>query len=97
MTDTGGSRFSYFLAGLGIGALIALVFAPESGEEMRKRLVKKAEEGRDLAKQRSGDFRKNAEEYVDKGKEVLAKQKELLSAALQAGKGTYRREKAKAN
>jgi gas vesicle protein len=97
MSDNGGSRFSYFLAGMGIGAFLALIFAPGSGSETRELIAKKAEEGRDFAKQRSGDFRKDAEEYLDKGKEILSKQKEELSAALQAGKGAYRKEKTKAN
>lgn len=97
MSDNGASRFSYFLAGMSIGAFLALIFAPGSGSETREMIAKKAEEGLDFAKQRSDDFRKDAEEYLDKGKEVLSKQKEELSAALQAGKGAYRKEKTKAN
>jgi gas vesicle protein len=44
--DNGGSKVSYFLAGLGIGALVGILFAPKSGEETREYLTSKADEGR---------------------------------------------------
>jgi gas vesicle protein len=50
MSDSGaGSKVSYFLAGLGIGALVGILFAPKSGEETREYLTSKADEGRDYA------------------------------------------------
>jgi hypothetical protein len=41
-------------------------------------------------------LRHQAEGAVDKGKDLVTKQKELLSAALEAGKQAYQEEKAKA-
>jgi gas vesicle protein len=94
--DNGSSKLGFFLAGLGIGAILALLFAPKSGRETRDYLTGKAEEGRDYVKARSGDLRNKAEEAVGKGKDMVTRQKELLSAALEAGKQAYQEEKAKA-
>jgi len=92
----GGSNFGFFLAGLGIGAILALLFAPRSGKETREYIAGKAEEGRDYVKAKTEDLRRQAEGAVEKGKDLVSKQKELLSAALEAGKQAYQEEKVKA-
>ena len=94
--DNGGTQVGFFLAGLGIGAVIALLFAPRSGKETRDFIVQKAEEGRDFVVSKSEEIRKQAEDAVEKGKDLVSKQKELLSAALEAGKQAYQDEKVKA-
>jgi gas vesicle protein len=92
---SGASNFGFFLAGLGMGAILALLFAPRSGKETREYITGKAEEGRDYVKARTEDLRRQAEGAVEKGKDLVTKQKELLSAALEAGKQAYQEEKAK--
>ena len=42
MADNVGSKVSFFLVGLGIGALVGILFAPKSGEETREYLSSKA-------------------------------------------------------
>ena len=93
--DNGGSHVAAFLAGLGIGAVVALLLAPRSGKETRDMIVQKAEEGRDYVKTKSDEIRKQAEDAVEKGKDMVNKQKDLLSAALEAGKQAYQDEKTK--
>ncbi|MCL5671755.1 MAG: hypothetical protein M1423_10770, partial [Acidobacteria bacterium] len=46
---------------------------------------------------KSQEYRRQAEGYVDKAKELVNKQKEQLSAALEAGKQAYQEEKGKAS
>ncbi len=58
--------------------------------------MQKAEEGRDFVVSRSEEIRKQAEEALEKGKDMVAKQREQLAAALEAGKQAYQDEKAKA-
>jgi len=94
--SNGATNLGFFLAGLGIGAVLALLFAPRSGKETREYIAGKAEEGRDYVKAKSEDLRRQAEDAVEKGKDLVTKQKELLSAALEAGKQAYQEEKAKA-
>jgi len=93
--SNGGSKFGFFLAGLGIGAIIALLFAPASGEEARDYLGRKANEGRDYVAGRGREIQRQAEELVEKAKELVSQQKEQLSAALEAGKQAYQEEKSK--
>ncbi|HME00291.1 MAG TPA: YtxH domain-containing protein [Terriglobia bacterium] len=94
--ENGGSKFVYFLAGLGVGAIVALLFAPKSGEETRDLIAQKALEGKDYVTAKGKDLRRQAEEVVEKGKDLVAQQKEQLSAALEAGKQAYQEEKSKA-
>jgi gas vesicle protein len=94
--NNSGSMIGMFLAGLGIGAVIALLFAPRSGKETRDFIVQKTEEGKDYVISKSEEIRKQAEDAVEKGKDLVSKQKDLLSAALEAGKQVYQEEKAKA-
>ena len=94
--NNGGSNFAYFIAGMGIGALLALLFAPRSGEETRELIAQKATEGREYVATKGKEFRRQAEELVDKGKDLVNQQKEQLQAALEAGKQAYHEEKGKA-
>ena len=45
MSENSGSRVTFFLVGLGIGALVGILFAPQSGEETREFLSQKADDG----------------------------------------------------
>lgn len=92
---SGGSNLGFFLAGLGVGAIVALLFAPKSGKEAREFIAGKAEEGRDYVRSRTDDLRRQAEGAVEKGKDIVTRQKELLSAALEAGKQAYEEEKSR--
>jgi len=94
--NDGGSNLGFFLAGLGIGAILALLFAPKSGKETRDYITQKAEEGKDYVKAKTEELRRQAEDAVEKGKDLVSKQKDLLSAALEAGKQAYQEEKSKA-
>src|SRR3990172_13284228 len=96
MAGNGGTKFGYFLVGIGIGAVIGLLFAPRSGEETREYLRERYEDTRDEAKRRIQDLRERAEEYAEKGKDFVGRQRESLEAAVQAGKQAYRDEKKEA-
>src|SRR6202040_1266299 len=90
-----GSKVSFFLVGLGIGALVGILFAPKSGEETREYLSQKADEGRNYAQRKARELRERAEDLVERGKTVASRQKESLSAAVDAGRDAYQREKSK--
>jgi gas vesicle protein len=85
-----GTKISYFVAGLGIGAAIALLFAPQSGEETRKRIAEKAQDGRDFVTAKGREIRKQAEDLVDQGKDLVSKQKARLADVLESGKQAAR-------
>jgi len=96
MSDNVGSKISFLLVGLGIGALVGILFAPKSGEETREFLTQKADEGRDYAQRKARELRERAEDLVERGKSAATRQKENISAAVDAGREAYQREKSKA-
>ena len=96
MADNAGSKVSFFLVGLGIGALVGILFAPKSGEETREYLSQKADEGRDYAQRKARELRERAEDLVERGKQAASRQKETRAAAVDAGRDAYQREKTKA-
>ena len=89
------SKLAYFLVGGGIGAIIALLFAPRSGRETRDLIAQKAAESKDRLSTASRDVSDRVTTYIEKGKELVNTQKEQISAAIEAGKQAYREEKAK--
>src|SRR5579863_2336068 len=95
--NSGGSKFAYFLAGMSFGALIALLVAPKSGQETRDLIGAKATQGREYVTAKSKEVRDQAEQVVTKAKDLVAQQKEQLSAALEAGKQAYQEERTKAH
>jgi gas vesicle protein len=81
---------SSFLLGLGVGVGIGMLFAPKSGQETREIIKNKAGEGTDFLKQRSADMKQTANEWVDKGKEALGRQRDNIADAVEAGRQAYR-------
>jgi gas vesicle protein len=80
----------WFLAGLGIGAVVGILYAPHSGNETREILMSKAEEGRDFVKKRAKEARTQAEQWAERGKEVYTAQKDQIRSAVEAGRQAYR-------
>jgi len=92
MADNVGSKVSFFLVGVGIGALLGVLFAPKSGDETREYLAKRADEGRDYAQRKARELRERADELIERGKDVAARKRESLSAAVEAGREAFLRE-----
>ncbi len=90
MSDRDGNSFLWFLAGLGIGAIAGVLYAPRSGAETREVLRSKAEEGREFVRNRAQQARQQAEEWVGRGREAFNQQKEQFRSAYEAGKQAYR-------
>ncbi|HUK30193.1 MAG TPA: YtxH domain-containing protein [Candidatus Acidoferrum sp.] len=96
MADNTGSKISYFMVGLGVGALLGILFAPKSGEETREYLSQKAEEGKEYAQRKARELKERAEDLIERSKSVASRQKDSITAAVEAGRDAYQREKAKA-
>ena len=90
--DNSGAKFLYFLTGMSIGALIGILFAPQSGRETREYISGRAEEGKDFLSRKGREYREQAVDYVERGKGVISQQREHLTAAIEAGKQAYRSE-----
>ncbi|HEY1464652.1 MAG TPA: YtxH domain-containing protein [Terriglobales bacterium] len=84
-----GSSILWFLAGLGIGAVVGVLYAPRAGSETREALRVKAEEGRDYMRTRAKEAKEQAEDWMDRGREVMTQQKEQFRSAYEAGRQAY--------
>ena len=104
----GGDKFLFFLAGAGIGAVLALLFAPKSGRETREMIARTATDSKDFITNKVSEGRQMVEDkgrkmtddfssFLDKSKEAVQRQKEQLTAAFEAGKAAYREEKGISN
>jgi gas vesicle protein len=89
MSDHDGNSFVWFLAGLGLGALVGVLYAPKSGSETREAIRARAEEGSEYVRNRAREARSQASEWVDKGRDVVTQQKEQFRAAYEAGRQAY--------
>jgi len=99
--SSGGDKFLFFMAGAGIGAVLALLFAPKSGKETRELIARTAADGREFitnkvteGKQFVGDTQRKVTDdfssFVDRSKDALIRQKEQITAAFEAGKAAYK-------
>ena len=99
-----GDKILFFMAGAGIGAALALLFAPKSGRETRELIARTANDGREFLANKVTEGRQVVDEkrrklsddfssFLDKSKEAVSRQKEQLTAAFEAGKAAYRDEK----
>jgi hypothetical protein len=77
---------SIFAVGMGVGAAVALLFAPRSGEETRDYLVGGAQNKLDGAVETGRKWARRAEQGVDDAKERVRE-------AAQAGERAYREAK----
>ena len=67
-----------FVAGALVGAAVALLLAPATGEETRECLGERAREGR-----------KRASDAARQGRDVMSKQRDNLVEAFERGKRAY--------
>jgi gas vesicle protein len=89
MADRDGSSFVWFLAGLGLGALAGVLYAPRSGSETREAIRARAEEGREYMRSRAREVKEQASQWADRGRDAVTQQKEQFRAAYEAGRQAY--------
>jgi gas vesicle protein len=76
--NSAGTVLVAFALGAVAGAAIALLYAPTSGEETRRKLAEKAREGRD-----------KAETLARQGREFIDRQRETVTAAVEKGREAF--------
>jgi gas vesicle protein len=89
VADNDSSSFGWFLAGVGLGALVGILYAPKAGSETREVLRSRAEEGRDYVRNRAREAREQASDWVDRGRDAVNQQKDQFRAAYEAGRQAY--------
>jgi gas vesicle protein len=67
--DSKAQQLGWFLAGLGVGALVGILYSPKSGRETRESLANGAREGTEYLRTRTQQAAEKVSDLVDKGKE----------------------------
>jgi len=83
---SGYSSIPLFLAGMGAGLALGVLFAPSSGEETRTYLADSARQGLDKAKAKGEEFSRRAQDAVARGKEAVTRGKEAVSESVESAK-----------
>jgi gas vesicle protein len=100
------TRLTYLLIGGGIGAILALLFAPKSGTELRgdiadvtRKGIDKSRDGARYVGDKAGEYygavREKAGEWAGSARDVASRKTGQVSAAIEAGRQAYTEEKRK--
>lgn len=81
-----------FLLGSMVGAGLALLVAPQTGTETRRRIRDFAEDATDKASDYMEHAKSKMSSSFEHGKEALEAKKSAVTAAFEAGKEAYERE-----
>jgi gas vesicle protein len=99
-----GARLTYFAIGATVGAVVALLFAPKSGRELRQDVADATRKGVDRARETGTQLSSRAGEYYEtattkagelaaSAREAASRRGELFGSAIEAGRQAYRDEK----
>jgi gas vesicle protein len=98
------ARLTYFVIGGTVGAIVALLFAPKAGRELRGDIADVTRKGVDRTREVGGQIGARAGEYYETAsakagelagaaRDTVARRGEHLTAAIEAGKRAYTEEK----
>lgn len=99
-----GTQLTCFAIGAGLGAVVALLFAPKSGRELREDLADATRKGVDRARETGSQLSTRAGEYYETAasragelasgaREAVSRRGERFTSAIEAGREAYREEK----
>lgn len=94
------SKLNSFLIGVGVGAIVALIFAPKSGKELRGNISNTAHRGADFANNGIKQVKDGVThlytascdktvDIINASKNLLNQQKNIVTKAVDAGKKAY--------
>lgn len=72
------NKVLWFVAGASIGATLALLFAPQSGEETRAYLGKQARRGRDKLSDAGREAYDKGREMFDRGRDLAEEAADMM-------------------
>ena len=98
------TQLTCFAIGATVGAVVALLFAPKSGRELREDIADATRKGVDRARETGSQLSARAGEYYEtaagkagelaaSAREAAARRGELFGSAIEAGRQAYRDEK----
>ncbi len=78
MAEDNGSKLIWFIGGAAIGAAIALLYAPASGEETRRKIAEKTDQGRSALAEQGRDLYEKGKQMYDRGRRLADEAAEMF-------------------
>lgn len=91
-TRRGGTVLAFLIGGV-VGAGIAMLYAPNSGAETRKKMKEGLGDATDWARDKYDDARQTVADTTGKVRQIVDEKKEDLKAAVDVGKEAFLRGK----
>ena len=82
-----------FLAGAAVGAGVALLVAPKTGEEIRCKIKGLADDAIDKIKEYTTEAQEKIKSTIDDGKDIILEKKSIITTAIEAGKEAMEKER----
>ena len=82
-----------FVAGAAVGAVLALLYAPKSGQEMRENIADLTEDAVDKIKEYAKEAQEKIKAAIEDGKETIVEKKSILASAIEAGREAMQKER----
>lgn len=82
-----------FAAGAAIGAGLALLYAPKTGQELRESINDFTEDAVDKIKEYTKEAQEKIKTALEEGKETIVEKKSILASAIEAGREAMQKEK----
>jgi len=86
MSENNNGTIGWFIAGLGLGVAGAILYAPKSGIGTRRVILKRMATGQEYLSDMATDAGEDVAKLMDHGKEVLDRQREKITSAIDAGR-----------
>jgi gas vesicle protein len=87
MARNNGDTLVWFLVGAAIGASVALLYAPQSGDRTRRLLGRKLADGRDALSEQGSELLEKSRDLFEKGRKVADDAAELFEKGRSMVKG----------
>jgi gas vesicle protein len=76
--EDNGGKLLWFVAGAAIGAAIAVLYAPAPGEETRRKIAEKTDQGRQALADQGRDLYERGRDMYDKGRKLADEAAEMF-------------------
>jgi len=87
MARNNGEGLAWFLVGAAVGASVALLYAPQSGERTRRLIGRKLADGREALEDQGNELLEKSRELFEKGRKVADDAAELFEKGRAMVKG----------
>jgi gas vesicle protein len=87
MARNNGDTLVWFLIGAAMGASVALLYAPQSGDRTRRLIGRKLADGREVLEEQGSELLEKSRELFEKGRKVADDAAELFEKGRSMVKG----------